>query len=552
MAEDSNFLFKEPCPKCGSRDNLARYDDGHGHCFGCGHHETGDGTPSRSPHSNKRPAGMINGEIVALAKRRINEETCRKWNYRVGADKNDRVCQIANYYGEDGTPVAQKIRYADKTFSFVGEPKKALPLFGQQLWRDGGKMVVVTEGELDALSVSQLQQNKWPVVSVPNGAQGAAKSVSKALEWLMKFDKVVFMFDDDEPGRDAAKACAAVLPAGKAYIATIPGFKDANEALVAGQGSAVISAMWDAKAFRPDGIVGMDDVIEAACKPIEYGLSWPWDSLTAATYGRRRGELYGFGGGTGIGKTTLFKQVQAHVLQVDKLPIGVIALEEPVHHSAKTLAGVIDGVRYHVPGVHYDVVKLRDTLVSMTDKAFFYDHFGAATFEVIKAKIRYMAHSLGCKDIFLDHLTALAATMGDDERKAIDTMMAELSALTLELDITIYYISHLTTPEGKAHEEGGRVLEKHFRGSRSIAMWSHFLLAIEGNKQEPDVPRVLRVLKDRYTGDSAGLCIGLKYDKQTGRMIECAVPEDGEARSHGFRDETRKPVSVGGDDDAPF
>ncbi len=28
MAQESNFLRKEPCPECGSKDNLARYDDG--------------------------------------------------------------------------------------------------------------------------------------------------------------------------------------------------------------------------------------------------------------------------------------------------------------------------------------------------------------------------------------------------------------------------------------------------------------------------------------------------------------------------------------------
>lgn len=33
------FKQHEPCPNCGSRDNLARYDDGSATCFGCGHYE---------------------------------------------------------------------------------------------------------------------------------------------------------------------------------------------------------------------------------------------------------------------------------------------------------------------------------------------------------------------------------------------------------------------------------------------------------------------------------------------------------------------------------
>lgn len=35
----SHFLRHEPCPSCGSRDNMARYSDGGSYCFGCGYKE---------------------------------------------------------------------------------------------------------------------------------------------------------------------------------------------------------------------------------------------------------------------------------------------------------------------------------------------------------------------------------------------------------------------------------------------------------------------------------------------------------------------------------
>ncbi|NDG64497.1 MAG: hypothetical protein EBY29_13695, partial [Planctomycetes bacterium] len=35
---EASFLRHEPCPACGSKNNLARYSDGHGFCFGCKHH----------------------------------------------------------------------------------------------------------------------------------------------------------------------------------------------------------------------------------------------------------------------------------------------------------------------------------------------------------------------------------------------------------------------------------------------------------------------------------------------------------------------------------
>jgi len=198
------------------------------------------------------------------------------------------------------------------------------------------------------------------------------------------------------------------------------------------------------------------------------------------------------------------------------------------------MGGMMMCERVHVPGVDYDRAELRRTISGLGGRVFLYDHFGSMSFDVIREKIRYMVRALGIKDIFLDHLTALAASIDTDERKAIDKIMAELSSLTQELDCTIYYISHLTTPEGKPHEEGGRVFEKHFRGSRSIAYWSHFMFAIERDKQSDD-PTVFRVLKDRFTGDSTGCTFGLAYNKGNGLLEECDLPsdEDGPACSKG-------------------
>lgn len=71
------------------------------------------------------------------------------------------------------------------------------------------------------------------------------------------------------------------------------------------------------------------------------------------------------------------------------------------------------------------------------------------------------------------------------------------------------------------------MLEKQFRGSRSIAYWSHFLFGIERDKQDEGGVTVFRVLKDRYTGDAAGLRFGLAYDTTTGLLNECALPADG-------------------------
>ena len=530
MTDESAFLHKEPCPACGSRDNLARYDDGHGYCFGCGHYEGG---VHESAASTKREQGArvdkevdwVQGEYRDLPKRGITEETCRKFGYQVGALRDGTPVQVANYRDDAGKVIAKKPRPKDKKFSVVGNGK-GMPLYGRNIWRDKGRMIVVTEGEIDALSVSQVQGNKWPVVSLPNGAQSARKTLAANLEYLERFDTVVLMFDDDAPGRKAAEECAPLFSPGRCKVAKIEGFKDANEALVAGEGARIIDAMWGAKEYRPDGVVDAAMLTSAVLAEMPTGDPWFLPEMTRWTYGRRRGEIYTFGAGTGVGKTDLFTQSIAFDVTTLKKKVGVIYLEQPPVETLRRIAGKIAGKVFHVPG--YDPADLAAAMHQLNGAGLFlYDHFGASDWATIKSRIRFMVAGLGCEYIYLDHLTALVA-QEEDEKKALDSIMSELAGQAQELKHSLHLISHLATPEGKPHEEGGRVMIRHFRGSRSIGFWSHFMFGLERNQQaEDEVERsttTLRCLKDRVTGAGTGQTMQLRYDRPTGLLVPVDAP----------------------------
>lgn len=538
--DDAEFVGHEPCPECGSRDNLARYSDGHGFCFGCEHYEPGDGEPTKRKDAKRMSSDFLKGEYKPLGKRGINLETCRKFGYRIAKFK-DQIVHVADYQDPQGNGVvAQKIRFKDKSFSVIGSMKEA-GLFGQHLWRDSGRMVVITEGEIDALSVSQCQGNKYPVVSLNNGSGSAKKAVNRNLEWLCGFDKVVLFFDNDEPGREAAEQAAAQLPPGKAFIARMSEYKDANEALLAGKQKDIIDAIWGAKAYRPDGIVSIQDVKEEALKPTEMGLPWCFDTLTQLTYGRRPAELYAIGAGTGVGKTDLFTQQIAYDVQELGRQVGVIYLEQPVTETVKRIAGKMVGKQFHIPDAEWTTEELASAIDLMDDKVFMYDHFGETDWDVVRGHIRYMASTLGLKLIYLDHLTALADPAS--ERESLEEVMKDMAGLAQELKVTIHFISHLSTPDGKPHEEGGRVMIRHFKGSRSIGFWSYFMFGMERDQQADDENErqttTFRVLKDRYTGRATGKVVTLRYNQNTGMLYE--APADGPD----FEDET-------GDDEPAF
>ena len=89
-------------------------------------------------------------------KERSMKSTCSK--YRIHRD-GDRLRFY--YHSADGKVVGCKTKTKDKNFSYEGQTEGTF--FGQHLWPSQGKMVVITEGELDCASVYQVLRT-WPVV----------------------------------------------------------------------------------------------------------------------------------------------------------------------------------------------------------------------------------------------------------------------------------------------------------------------------------------------------------------------------------------------------
>ena len=526
MNQESTFLYHEPCPKCGSSDACGVFSDGHRYCYSCNTYFRPDGSvKSEVTRVSKECIPFEDLEEVSLTKRCIGKDTCSKFKYFSTVYKG-KPCQVACYYDDSGNLVGQKLRFPDKSFAVLGSISNRL--YGSQLWA-GGKKIVITEGEIDCLTVSQLQGNKWPVVSIPNGAQGAKKAIEANLEYLENFEEVILMFDMDDPGRKASEECAKILPAGKAYIANLP-CKDPNECLSEGKGPEVLQAVWNAKPYRPDGIVSGTDLYEKCVTDIDDlkdSVEYPWVALQNKTKGVRHGELYVFTSGSGMGKSTILRELEYYFgVQRGEL-CGIVALEESTRKTGMELMSIHLSKRLILNPESADEDE-RSRAFSETignGNFFLYDHFGSLDSGNLLSKLRYMIVSLGCKRIFLDHISIVVSGMDADEdggeRKAIDKLMTNLRSLVEETGATMFVVSHLKRPEKKGHEEGAQVSLSQLRGSGAIAQLSDMVIGLERN-QQGDNPNVLtlRVLKNRFCGDT-GVSGYLEYDPETGRLKDC-------------------------------
>lgn len=526
MNQESTFLYHEPCPKCGSSDACGVFSDGHRYCYSCNTYFRPDGSvKSEEVGVSKECIPFEDLEEVSLTKRCIGKDTCSKFKYFSTVYKG-KPCQVACYYDDSGNLVGQKLRFPDKSFAVLGSISNRL--YGSQLWA-GGKKIVITEGEIDCLTVSQLQGNKWPVVSIPNGAQAAKKAIESNLEYLENFEEVILMFDMDDPGRKASEECAKILPAGKAYIANLP-CKDPNECLSEGKGSEVLQAVWNAKPYRPDGIVSGTDLYEKCVTDIDDlkdSVEYPWVALQNKTKGARHGELYVFTSGSGMGKSTILRELE-YYFGVNRGELcGIVALEESTRKTGMELMSIHLNKRLilNPEGTDEDERSRAFAETIGNGNFFLYDHFGSLDSSNLLSKLRYMIVSLGCKRIFLDHISIVVSGMDTDEdggeRKAIDKLMTNLRSLVEETGATMFVVSHLKRPEKKGHEEGAQVSLSQLRGSGAIAQLSDMVIGLERN-QQGDNPNVLtlRVLKNRFCGDT-GISGYLEYDPETGRLKDC-------------------------------
>ena len=528
-----------PCPDCGSSDALSKNIDGSAKCFSCDKFFPSlerrtmsvENYTKIQPHTPPRQINVHGGIFAKLTDRGISKETAEKFGVKVVFDANGELAQHHYPFYINNEQSANKIRYVkDKRFSFEGTIQDS-GLFGQNLFKEGGKYLTITEGECDAMAAYELLGSKWAVVSIKRGAQSAVKDIKENIEYVESFENVVICFDKDKQGIEAAKKVASILKPRKAKIVTLPnGYKDANDMLKQGKHQEFTRAWWDAQMYTPSGIIRVSqkqkDFLNRERKP---SVPYPWEGLNKKLIGLRAGELVTLTGGTGLGKSSITREIEHWLINQTTDNVGIIALEEDWRRTVDGILSIEANARLYIDNVRETYQE--DTLISMFDKVFANDrvfvhaHFGTNDLDDIFSKLRYLIVGCDCKWVVVDHLHMLVSAMSEgDERRAIDNIMTRLRSMVEETGAGIILVSHLRRIDGnKGHENGVTVSLSHLRGSNSIAQLSDCVIALERNQQSENELEArttrLRVLKSRYTGD-VGMATAIVYDKDTGRLSE--------------------------------
>ena len=153
----------------------------------------------------------------------------------------------------------------------------------------------------------------------------------------------------------------------------------------------------------------------------------------------------------------------------------------------------------------------------------FFRDVGLNLHDSVLSSIEYIAKSIGTRVFFIDHVTAVFNTSGQ-EVKAIDSFLQRLQSLANRLGLVVVYNSHVKDPQQGDYSKGDIPTSSSFRGSGMLYRIPDVVLALGRQIEHPDNKHITTVkcIKHRQFGLNVGL--SHSYTIENGRLTSCHPP----------------------------
>ena len=409
-------------------------------------------------------------------------------------------------------------------------------LFGMYQCDPGNKTLVLTEGQIDSLSVAEAGIEN--AVSVPTGAKGFTW-VPNCWEWLQQFERLV-IFGDYEKGHitlleDMQKRFNGLL----AVVQTedYKGCKDANELLQKYGKNAVRAAVENARPVPVRQVVDLADVaavdiyslpkIPTGIKAIDYVLSG----------GMYQGQTIILTGKRGGGKSTLASQIVLNALDAGK-SVFAYSGELPGYFFKRWIdmqaAGPGHIIEQYVEDGNARMVITKSTVDKIgawyRGRAFLFDNNAAEDDELpeLLKIIEKTVQQYGIDLILIDNLmTALDVSMGADLYRAQSKFVDKLVKLSKRLGVVVILVAH---PRKNSF---GNDDNDEISGSADISNKADIIMTYKRSRDLQEHERLLTVSKNRLTGRLAtgDKAIKLYYDPVSKRISDS---KEDFARAYGW------------------
>lgn len=311
-------------------------------------------------------------------------------------------------------------------------------LFGWQAIPENTREVVITEGEIDALSMWDYGH---PALSVPQGAGKGSKHawIEHEYHHLERFERIYLVMDRDEEGRIAVADLVDRLGRHRCYVVELPR-KDVNECLQDGVAKEEIdrclaaartvdpAELRSAKEFCAEVI---DLFHPPGGEPPGYKLPWP-DYHDKVRF--RRGEMTIWQGATSAGKS----QLLSHAL-VDMMAQGarvcIASLEMAPRMQLKRMTQQVGGTNRPTPAFIVAIHEWYD------DKCWIFNMVGKSGIDRLLEVFDYARARYGVDTFVVDSLMRIGGIATDDYAKQEEAVF-KLVSFAVQHEVHVHLVAH--------------------------------------------------------------------------------------------------------------
>ncbi|WP_375646212.1 toprim domain-containing protein [Bartonella sp. TT29SHDZB] len=402
-------------------------------------------------------------------------------------------------------------------------PQQALQQAPFPIFSSTNRTIVITEGEIDALSLAAYG---YPAVSVPFGGGSGGKHnwIENEFDHLEAFETIFLATDMDPPGEEAAREIASRLGRHRCYRVRLP-LKDANDCLTAGIDKATIKAAFSsAQSFAPEGLRRASDYKDQVIglfwpEPEKHlGYTVPYPKLKDKLH-FRPAELTLWSGASGAGKSQLLSDCIPHwIAQNSRLCLASLEMkgEQSLRRLTKQTGGLEQPTKETIERI----------LHFLDEGLILYEHVGKSSVDTLLEVFDYCRARYGCDQFIIDSLMRLGIA-SDDYAKQEQAVYKMVDWAVLN-SVHIHLVAHAR----KSGLDKDIPSTEDIKGASEIGANAFNIITIWRNRPLEDKifaaslaqekadlakrPGVIMNIAKQRSGDFEGK-IGLWFDPQTYR-----------------------------------
>ena len=466
--------------------------------------------------------------ITYLESRGISARTAEK--YQITVQNGHENILVFPFLDEKGS--LQFVKYRKTDFNPAVdkgkewcEPNCKPILFGMYQCNPNNKTLILTEGQIDSLSVAEAGMEN--AVSVPTGKCGFTW-IPYCWDWLQSFETLI-VFGDNENGTitlldDMHRRFRGTVKAVRQQ--DYKGCKDANEILQKYGRAAVRQAVEHAEVVPLQQVEELADVkaVDLFSLPkIATGIGSLDKILSGGIY---LGQTVILTGKRGDGKSTLGSQILANALN-DGKTIFAYSGELPDYFFKRWIDFQIAGKQNVIDrageagSVNYFIPKEKVSKISewYRGRAYLFDNQSTEDDELgnLLETIEKAVQQYGIQLVLLDNLmTALDVGMSVDLYRAQSKFTDKLVKMAKRQQVAVILVVH-PRKNGSGNDDNDAV-----SGSSDITNKVDVVMTYKRDKVSKDNERLLTVSKNRLTGKLAvgENALTLFYDEASKRISD--------------------------------